>query len=111
MSSHFTFKICLLGDSCVGKTELCKNYVESSASSVFHYEKQIENGNRFYSMEIYDLPGDHRHADMAFQMCSGSAGLVYVFDKSRPETLARLDDIREGLKTLGDLTSVSRESP
>ncbi|XP_065828701.1 ras-related protein Rab-3D-like [Oscarella lobularis] len=107
--SHFTFKICLVGDSHVGKTDLCKNYVERATdSSVFRYHKQIENENRLYTMEIYDLPGAHRHADMASHMCSGSAGLVYVFDKTRRQTLTRLDDIRERLKTLGNdaMTSV-----
>jgi signal recognition particle receptor subunit beta len=106
---HFHFKISVVGDCRVGKTELCRNYVSedeilighaqtvASGTAVqrdhpcFHYHKRIENDNRLYRVDIYDHTGAGRHMVVTSQMCVGSAGVIYVFDKARPETLKGLE--------------------
>ena len=111
---HFHFKISVVGDCRVGKTGLCRNYVSEDEIGkngtaeprvqrdhpCFHYHKRIENDNRLYRVDIYDHTGAGRHFHVTSQMCVGSAGVVYVFDKARPETLKGLEKWVTQLKTL-----------
>lgn len=111
---YFHFKISVVGDCRVGKTELCRNYMledeigqklarterSQREQPCFHYHKQIENDNRLYGVDIYDLTGAGRHIDVTSQMCAGSAGVIYVFDKTRPDSLTGLEKWVTRLKRL-----------
>ncbi|XP_062501179.1 ras-related protein Rab-11A-like [Corticium candelabrum] len=60
-------------------------------TSFFHYHKRIENDGRLYGVDIYDLSGAKRHTILTSNMCVGSAGVIYVFEKTRPESLESLE--------------------
>lgn len=94
----YLFKICLIGDSGVGKTTLVKKYIDNvfqddgSAATIgmdFHtkiqhiYDKDIK-------LQIWDVSGDHKFQYILELYCKNCQGIVLMFDVSKYCSFANL---------------------
>ncbi|MCK4567628.1 MAG: GTP-binding protein [Candidatus Thorarchaeota archaeon] len=95
----FVHKIVLLGDSGVGKTSLVQRYVYDSLSpdvgrtigAVLHVKK-IEFNDVVHKQVIWDLGGQESFAELREQYCANSSAALFVFDRTRLETLQNIDE-------------------
>lgn len=104
----------MLGATAVGKTSLVRRFVESMFSEKYQAtigvkidRKLIDHEGTQVSLLLWDLQGedDLQHVRMSY--LRGAAGLVYVADGTRPETLDRARSIQQGaIETVGQLPSV-----
>ncbi|MFT5078926.1 Rab family GTPase [Patiriisocius sp. Uisw_047] len=98
-------KIVILGHFGVGKTSLIRQYVDASFSEDYlvtvglHVKKKdvIINDNTV-TLVVWDIEGHSEIASARASYLLGSSGFIYVFDVSRPETYANLENQMEYLK-------------
>jgi small GTP-binding protein len=98
MSVYGTVKIVLLGDYATGKTTLKRSFMGLHLDEVYmstlgvdlashkHIDEDIE-----IMFQIWDLGGQKEYAKLRKKQYVGSEGGLLVFDKSRPETFASLE--------------------
>jgi small GTP-binding protein len=100
----YTFKIILLGDASTGKTSLSNRYI----NNVFNPDVKLTVGVDFYTktlevpvkrgqkvtikLQIWDLGGEARFRFLLPTYCLGCSGALFLYDLTRPETLAHLND-------------------
>ena len=92
-------KVAILGQYGVGKSSLIRQFVHRKFSEKYlttigvHVQKKVLdiNGTQL-SMIIWDLEGDTSISKVRPSYLVGSAGLIYVFDLSRPFTYADIHD-------------------
>jgi small GTP-binding protein len=103
-------KVCLLGDFSVGKTSLVRRFVYERFEDKYlstigvkvsrktidmtHQDKPIK-----LSIILWDLAGSEEFNQIRASYLRGAAGIMFVCDLTRPETLqhlpAYLDDMRQ----------------
>lgn len=97
-------KICLLGDSAVGKTSLIKKYAHGIFNDRYNMTLGTKITKKNLSIEmpeydkkfnitfsIYDIMGDVNFRDLLHQAhLRGASGAFLVCDVTRPETLENL---------------------
>eukprot|EP00954_Amorphochlora_amoebiformis_P007086 551355-Amorphochlora_amoeboformis.AAC.1 len=81
--SH-SIKVAMVGDPQIGKTSLMVKYVEG----VNFMEKTIELKNAEITFSIWDLGGQREYMEMMPLVCNEATALLFMFDLSRPATLA-----------------------
>ena len=104
-------KICLLGDSTVGKTAICGAYMDLefkqdqlSTIGVDKLEKKItlKNG-REVKLVLWDTAGQERFRSAAFQYIRNAQGIVLVFDVTNKSTFNSIenwmDEIKDNFKS------------
>jgi small GTP-binding protein len=100
----FTFKIIMLGDASTGKTSISNKYINGT----FNPHVKLTVGVDFYvktmeiptkrgktvkiKLQIWDLGGETRFRFLLPTYCLGCSGAIFVYDLTRPETLASLND-------------------
>jgi small GTP-binding protein len=95
----FIHKIVLLGDSLVGKTSLVQRYVYDSLSpdvgrtigAVLHVKK-ISLDDVVHKLVIWDLGGQESYAQLREQFSANASAALFVFDRTRLETLQHMDN-------------------
>jgi small GTP-binding protein len=95
----FVHKIVLLGDSLVGKTSLVQRYVYDSLSpdvgrtigAVLHVKK-VELDGVTHKQVIWDLGGQESFSQLREQYCANASAALFIFDRTRLETLQHMDD-------------------
>lgn len=114
----FVHKLVLLGDSGVGKTSLVERFVYDSLSTdmsrtigaVLHV-KRVESNDELHKLIIWDLGGQESFSEMREQYCANASGAFFVYDRSRPETFASMDNWLSALRTaVGDVPVVVIEN-
>ena len=87
-------KICMLGAFSVGKTSLVEHYVHAhfseeylSTVGVRISKKQISNYGPEVSLVFWDMEGKDDYSDVSLSYLRGSAGVFFVADGLRRETL------------------------
>lgn len=107
------FKICLIGDGGVGKTSLRERLLGEGFESTYlltigadfaTYEIDIENDH--FKFQIWDLAGQQRFDVVRSIYYRGSHGAIMVFDRSRPESFANLEEWKKEM-----FTHVGRKIP
>jgi Ras-related protein Rab-1A len=83
----FLFKICLLGDSNVGKTALASKYVDDNYKkhipptiAMDFYIKTVEIFDKIIKLQIWDLSGNDEFKYIIETYCRNSQGILLIFD-------------------------------
>ena len=104
-------KILLVGDFGVGKSSLVERFVYDrfseeykSTIGVVISKKDVTTAAGDLRFLIWDVAGSREVNHIPLSYYRGAAGLLYVFDLSRPETYAdlqsRLDKVRQNAGTV-----------
>ena len=107
-------KICMMGAFAVGKTSLVRRFVHSIFSDIYQTtigvmisKKRLVVGEVEYELIIWDLEGRDEFTDFRSSYLRGAAGILYVVDVTRPQTLAVVRQLRDELaKNVGVLPAI-----
>ena len=97
--NKYFFKICIVGDSEVGKTTILNQYLKRR----FVPDAQRTIGSNFFvkyikfpeiehliTLQVWDLAGQPRFRWVRYAFYKGAKGIVYAFDLTRKNTLDNL---------------------
>ena len=103
------FKIILIGDANVGKTNILSRYIsdtflETSKSTVgVELATKVEQyNNKKIKIQIWDTAGQERYKSITNAYYKGSKGAFVVYDITRKETFDSVDKWIADLKQSGD---------
>ena len=98
-SNKYFFKICIVGDSEVGKTTILNQYLKrrfvadaqrTIGSNFFVKYVKIPETEHLITLQFWDLAGQPRFRWVRYAFYKGARGIVYTFDLTRRETLDSL---------------------
>ena len=103
MASKLIKKVCLLGDSSVGKTSLVRKYVydtfdDSYIATIGTKTVKKELAVNYFGKElnltlmIWDILGQKEYRKVQSMSFQGTSGALVVYDVTRPESLQSLHD-------------------
>ena len=107
-------KVCMLGAFAVGKTSLVQRFMTSTFSEDYATtvgvevgQKEISVGGRDIDLLIWDIQGEDANQAVPPGYLRGSAGIVFVADGTRKETLDIVTTIsRRVTDSIGPIPSV-----
>ncbi|MBY9017687.1 MAG: GTP-binding protein [Candidatus Lokiarchaeota archaeon] len=101
------FKICIVGDSGVGKTTILHQYINKR----FKSKAEITIGSNFFvkylklpevknllTLQVWDLAGQDYFKWVRLAFYKSAKGIIYVFDLTRKNTLERLQNWKEEIE-------------
>ncbi|MHA2183284.1 MAG: Rab family GTPase [Promethearchaeota archaeon] len=109
---ELAFKICVFGDSTVGKTSLVDRYltdkfhenIQATLGATIHIKFiEVENGK--ITLQIWDFGGHKNFMFLVPSYSRGSSGAVFMFDLTKRTSLVNLND------WLVEFSKVSRNIP
>ncbi len=98
-SNKYFFKICIVGDSEVGKTTILNQYLKrrfipdaqrTIGSNFFVKYIKIPETERLITLQFWDLAGQPRFRWVRYAFYKGAKGILYAFDLTRKNTLDNL---------------------
>ncbi len=103
------FKVILVGDSGVGKTNILNRYTKDE----FNFDSKttigVEFGSKifnvkdhFVKIQIWDTAGQERYRSITNAYYKGSKGAIIVFDLGRRETFDHVERWYEDINRNGD---------
>ena len=102
------FKIVLIGDSGVGKTNILSRYINNEFSlatqstvGVEFGSKIIKKNGKVIKLQIWDTAGQERYKSITSAYYKGSKGAFVVYDITRKSTYDNIDKWIGELKTNG----------
>ena len=102
------FKLVLIGDSGVGKTNILTRYTKNEFSlatqstvGVEFGSKIIKKNDKLIKLQIWDTAGQERYKSITSAYYKGSKGAFVVYDISRKPTFENVDKWIGELKTNG----------
>ena len=103
------FKIILIGDANVGKTNILSRYIsdtflETSKSTVgVELATKVEQyNNKKIKIQIWDTAGQERYKSITKTYYKGSKGALIVFDITKKDSFKNVDKWINDLKEFGD---------
>lgn len=97
-SYDYLFKIVLIGDSGVGKSNILsrftRNEFEINTKSTIGVEfsaRDIEVNNKVIKVQIWDTAGQERYRAITTAYYRGAAGVIMVYDLTRRETFDHIE--------------------
>lgn len=104
----------MLGATAVGKTSLVRRFVESLFSEKYQAtigvkidRKLVETPNGQVSLLLWDLQGEDDLSRVRLSYLRGAAGLIYVADGTREDTVRTARGIQDSAReTLGEVPSI-----
>ena len=103
------FKIILIGDTSVGKTNILSRYIndkfsETSKSTVgVELATKVENyNNKKIKIQIWDTAGQERYKSITTSYYKGAKGAFIVYDITKKESFKNVDKWIKDLKEFGD---------
>ena len=95
---HHLFKIIIIGDAGVGKSNILLRYTKNEFDSankptigIEFNSKTIEIENEKVKMQIWDTAGQERYRAVAKQYYKGAAGVMVVYDTTKSQTFENLN--------------------
>ena len=102
------FKIVLIGDSGVGKTNILSRYLTNEFSlttqatvGVEFGSKIVKKGEKLIKLQIWDTAGQERYKSITSAYYKGAKGAFVVYDISRKSTFDNVDKWINELKNNG----------
>lgn len=107
-------KICMVGCAGTGKSSLVRRYVESTFSErsratvgVRIDRRHVAVGNQDITLLLWNLAGRSETEELRPSYLRGAAGVFYVVDGTRPDTLGLLFTLRaEVVEAIGPVPSI-----
>jgi small GTP-binding protein len=107
-------KVCMVGAFATGKTSLVQRFVYSKFSDKYHStvgvkidRKEVGVGGSRVNLLLWDLAGQDRFESVQGSYLRGSAGIIFVVDGTRRETLVELVSLRQLVRSvLGPVPAV-----
>ena len=103
------FKLILIGDSCVGKSNILLKYLKnqfnenSKTTIVVEFgTKNIIINNKRIKIQIWDTAGQERYRSITSAYYKGAKGALIVYDITRKNTFDNIDKWITDLKLNGD---------
>lgn len=94
---QYLFKIIIIGDSAVGKSNILLRYTKNEFDStgtptigVEFNSKTIDVESTKVKMQIWDTAGQERYQAVAKQYYKGTFGVIVVYDVTREKTFQNL---------------------
>jgi small GTP-binding protein len=117
-NAAYLFKIVFLGEGAVGKTSLVGRFVYNSFEGDYLatigtdiHLKMVQVDDTAVKLVIWDIAGQDNFAQLRRAYYQNASGAFFVFDTSRPETIARIDEWLKALNTVtGDIPLVILEN-
>jgi small GTP-binding protein len=106
-------KLCMVGVFGTGKTSLVRRFVHSKFSDQYLStvgvkidRKAVRANNKEINLLLWDLEGRDGAQDIQTSYLRGAAGVLYVVDGTRRDTLSQVYEIRDLVDaTVGDVPS------
>jgi len=107
-SNKFFYKVCIVGDSEVGKTTLLHQYLKrrfvpdaqrTIGSNFFVIYVKIPSVKNLLTLQVWDLAGQPRFRWVRYAFYKGAKGIVYAFDLTRRETFDSLFTWKEEVES------------
>ncbi|CAG9310662.1 unnamed protein product [Blepharisma stoltei] len=106
---NFSFKLVILGDSGVGKTNLLQRFTKNifslatRSSMGFNNDyKTLDIEGKTVRAEIWDTPGQDRYRAMLNPFYRGAVGALLVYDLTNAETFTNLQKWMKEIKNYGE---------
>ena len=103
------FKLVLIGDSGVGKTNILSRYISNEFSystkstvGVEFGSKIIKRDDKLIKIQIWDTAGQERYKSITSAYYKGAKGAFVVYDITRKDTFVNVDKWIGELKTCGN---------
>lgn len=104
MPHHFKFRVLFLGDDCVGKTCLVRQFIEKQFDQVYEptlgadlSKKTITVLDKRVRLHIWDTSGQKQYRSITDSYIKTSAGILLVYDMTNVESF---ESIRKWLKVV-----------
>ena len=108
-SYDLLFKLILIGDSCVGKSNILLKYLKNefdpnsrATVGVEFGTKNILINNKKIKIQIWDTAGEERYRSITSAYYKGAKGAFIVYDITRKSTFDNIDKWISDLKLNGD---------
>ena len=105
----YLFKILILGDSFVGKTNILKRFIHNEFDSTTKETVGVEFDSKNYNFgektikaQIWDTAGQERYRSVTKAYYKGAKGALLVYDITRRITFENIDNWLIDLRTNGD---------
>lgn len=98
------FKVCICGDSEVGKTTMVHQYLKGRfktnaertiGSNFFIKRFKLPNTKQILTLQVWDLAGQEHFRWVRNAFYKGAKGIVYVYDLTRKDTFESLFNWKE----------------
>ena len=94
---NLTYKICVFGDSGVGKTTLINRYltnkflenIKSTLGAAIHV-KLFKSDNGKVTLQVWDFGGEDKFKFLIKSYAQGCSGGIFVFDLTNYESLINI---------------------
>lgn len=104
-----SFKLILIGDAGVGKTNILSRFIlddfsieTPSTISMEFGRKILEIGGKKVKLQIWDTAGQEKYRAVTKSYIKGSRGAFLIYDISRKETFENIDMWYKDIKETGD---------
>ena len=92
------FKLIIVGESCVGKSNIIVRYTEGEFKNIIGntlgvelYNKYINIKDKYSKLQIYDTAGQERYHSIVSNYFRGSHGCFIVYDITNPESFDKIE--------------------
>ena len=105
VKEEFKFKVVIVGDSGVGKTNLVKRFINDSFSKdskatvgVEFMSKNYSINGKIFKIEIWDTAGQERYKSITAAYYKGAKGAMIVYDVTSKTTFDNVDKWHNEIK-------------
>lgn len=105
----YIFKIVVVGDSAVGKSNILSRYVQNDFNAGSKSTVGVELSSKLFQIEdkivkvhIWDTAGQERYSSITSAYYRGAKGALVVYDITRRETFDNAGKWVNDIKSIGD---------